>query len=76
MRIVGGQVADFAVLDRDEKQMGTLVAGEVVPMAVEEMGKDLGFDLAVGFRFVVVSVARIAGLGIGNGDGRAIRIDV
>ena len=32
----------------DEEQMRALVAGEVVPVAVEEMGEDLGFDFAVG----------------------------
>ena len=55
--IVGGEVADFAVVDRDEKEMGALVAGEVVPVAIEEVGEDLRLDLAVGESRVAVGVA-------------------
>ena len=37
-----------AVLYRDQKEMGALVAGEVVPVAVEQVGEDLRLDLAGG----------------------------
>ena len=45
----------------DEKEVGSLVAGEVVPVAVEEMGEDLRLYFAVGLLLVAISVALVAG---------------
>ncbi len=72
---MGREVADFAVIDRYQKQVGPFVAGEVVPMAVEEMSEDLRLDLAVGQGFVAVGVAGVAGGKVGVGDGGAVRVD-
>ena len=39
-------------LNRDEKEVGTLVAGVVVPVAVEKVGEDLRLYLAVSLLLV------------------------
>ena len=49
------------VLNRNLKEVGSLVAGEVVPVAIEEVGEDLRLDLAVGQGGVAVVVALGAG---------------
>jgi hypothetical protein len=40
--------------------VGSLVAGVVVPVTIEEVGEDLGLDLAVGCGLVAVRIAFIA----------------
>ena len=50
VRVAGVQIAHRAGLNRNQKQMRPLVAGEVVPVAIEQVGKDLRLDLARGQR--------------------------
>src|SRR5580698_4224117 len=55
--------------------MFALVAGVVVPVAIEEVGEDLRLDLAGGEGLVAAGVAVVSGGEVGCGDGRAVGID-
>ena len=56
--------------------MGALVAGEVVPVAVEEVGEDLRLDLAGGKAVVAVFIALVSRRKGVGADGGAVRVDV
>ena len=73
--VVGVEIADTAVLDRNQKEMGSLVAGEVVPVAVEEVGEDLRLDLARGQGLIALIVAFGSGAVVVGDNCRAVRID-
>ena len=54
--------------------MAALVTGEVVPMFVEQVGEDLGFDGIGGLGGVSVGIALLPRVGVWN-DGWAVRVD-
>src|SRR5580692_11073863 len=54
--------------------MAALVAGEVIPVAVKQVGEDLGLHLAVVARLVAVDVAAIAVREVVIADCRAVWI--
>ena len=76
VRIVRREIADVLRIDGNEEEVRALVAGEVVPVAVEEMGEDLRLYLAGGERVIAVLVALVPGGKRIGADGGAIRIDV
>ena len=55
--------------------MGALVAGVVVPVAIEEMGEDPRFYLAGCERGITIRIAFIAGERIGCRDRGTVRIN-
>ncbi len=75
MRVAGGEVAHRAVCDGDEKQMRALVAGVVVPVAVEQVGPDLRLDGVVGGGLVFCCIAAVSGPAVRRTDGRTVGID-
>ena len=54
--------------------MAALVAGEGVPVLVEQVVEDAGFDFAGGLGGVAVGIALFSGEGVGD-DCRAVGID-
>ena len=58
--VVGRQVAQRARRDRQQEEMAALVAGEVVPVAIEQMCEDLRLDLAGCESGVAVGIAFVA----------------
>ena len=70
----GIEVADRAGVERNDEEMRALVAGEVVPVAVEQVSEDLRLYLAGRRGRIAILVALVAGGLIGRRDRRAIGI--
>src|ERR1035441_9150999 len=65
----GGQVARYASIGRDEKQVAVLAIEIMVPVAKHELGEDLGLYLRLGLFFVALLIARIVlAIGIDRRD--------